>query len=67
MKRKFGGCFRSKDLVSQTNEVICKILAHNIVALIHEMYQLGISSDFGNGAITINSLGGGTCFSARQE
>jgi len=46
IKRKFGGALRSKDLVSQTNECLCKILAFNITVLIHEMHELGIKIDF---------------------
>lgn len=49
IKRKFGGCVRSKDFTAQTNEVLCKVLAHNIVVLVHEMYELGITPDFWNG------------------
>lgn len=46
IKRKFGGAVRSKKFEAQKNEVLCKILAHNIVVLIHEMYELGIEPDF---------------------
>ena len=46
IKRKFGGSIRSKNFTSQVNEVLCKILAHNIVVLIHEMHELGIEPEF---------------------
>lgn len=46
IKRKFGGAVRSKKFESQKNEVLCKFLCHNIVVLIHEMYELGIEPDF---------------------
>lgn len=46
IKRKLGGSLRSKDLVSQTNELLCKILAFNITILIHEAHELGIEIDF---------------------
>lgn len=46
IKRKFGGAVRAKKLESQKNEVLCKFLCHNIVVLIHEMYELGIEPDF---------------------
>ena len=28
------------------NEVLCKIICHNILVLIHEMYELGIEPEF---------------------
>ena len=37
---------RSKTDVAMKNEVLCKILCHNIVVLIHEMYELGIEPAF---------------------
>jgi transposase len=42
MKRKFGDSLRSKTDVAMVNEALCKILCHNIVVLIHEMFELGI-------------------------
>jgi transposase len=42
IKRKFGGSLRSKQFPSQVNELLAKILCHNIVVLVHEMYALGI-------------------------
>ncbi len=42
IKRKFGPALRSKHFSSQVNELLAKVLAHNIVVLIHEMYALGI-------------------------
>ncbi len=46
IKRKFGDSLRSKTHTSLTNEALCKVLCHNIVVLIHEMYELGIKPDF---------------------
>lgn len=46
IKRKFGGSVRSKKFESQLNEVLLKILCHNIVVVIHEMYALGIDPRF---------------------
>ena len=46
IKRKFGDFCRCKSIRSQTNEIMCKILAHNIVVLIHESFELGIEVDF---------------------
>ena len=48
MKRKFGDSLRSKTDVSMVNETLCKVLCHNLVVLIHEMYELGIAPSFGN-------------------
>jgi transposase len=46
MKRKFGDGLRSKTDVAMTNETLCKVLCHNLVVLIHEMYELGIDPVF---------------------
>jgi transposase len=42
IKRVFGDTLRSKALASQTNELLLKVIAHNIVCLIHSMFELGI-------------------------
>ncbi len=46
MKAKFGDSVRSKTDVAMKNEVLCKILAHNICCLISAMYELGIQPVF---------------------
>ncbi len=46
LKMKFGDCLKSKTFESQTNELLCKVIAFNIVTLIHEIHELGISADF---------------------
>jgi transposase len=46
IKAKFGGFVRSKLPIAQTNEVLCKILCHNICCLIQSMYELGIEATF---------------------
>ena len=46
MKRKFGDSLRSKTDVAMVNETLCKVLCHNLVVLIHEMYELGIDPVF---------------------
>ncbi|MGC8622204.1 MAG: transposase, partial [Caldisphaera sp.] len=46
IKSKFGDFIRSKDKTAQVNEVLLKILCHNIVVLIHEMNELGIEANF---------------------
>ena len=46
MKREFGDSIRSKTDTAMVNEVLCKVLCHNLVVLIHEMYELGIDPVF---------------------
>lgn len=46
VKSKFGEEVRSKLPVAQINEVLCKILRHNICCVIQSMYELGIEVDF---------------------
>jgi len=46
IKGKFGGFVRAKHPTSQINEVLCKILCHNICCLIQSMYELGIEPNF---------------------
>ena len=43
MKRKFSDFVRSKTDVAMVNEVLAKVLCHNLVVLIHESFELGIS------------------------
>ena len=47
IKVKFGAAVRSKTPVAQVNEVLVKILCHNICVLIQSMYELGITPVFG--------------------
>jgi hypothetical protein len=46
MKSKFGDSLRSKTDTAMVNETLCKVLCHNLVVLIHEMYELGIDPVF---------------------
>ncbi len=46
IKSKFGDKVRSKTWNAQVNEVLCKIIIHNIVVVIHEMQNLGVNPDF---------------------
>lgn len=55
MKRKFGDFVRSKTEVAQTNEVLLKVLAHNIVCLVHSIHELGIAPML-DAPLPINSL-----------
>ncbi len=47
VKAKFGGAVRAKTPTAQVNEVLMKLLCHNIVVLIHEMHELDIDPTFG--------------------
>lgn len=47
IKAKFGSNVRSKTEVSMRNEVLCKIICHNICVLIMEAHELGIDVNFG--------------------
>jgi transposase/predicted nucleic acid-binding Zn finger protein len=42
VKAKFGDSVKNKTFVSQTNEVLCKLIAYNITVLISAMYELKI-------------------------
>ena len=46
IKAKFGDSVKSKTFTAQKNELLMKIIAHNIVVLIHEGNELGISTRF---------------------
>lgn len=59
VKMKFGDKLKSKNSKAQENELLCKFIAHNIVVLIHEMYELGIVPRFCLGSpISANKVGG---------
>ena len=45
VKSKFGDAVRSKTEVAAKNEVLCKVLCHNICCLISAMYELGMESE----------------------
>ena len=42
IKSKFGDCLKNKNFVSQSNELLCKLIAYNITVLINAMYELKI-------------------------
>lgn len=46
IKRKFGNAVRSRKEQAQKNEILCKVLCHNICCLIAEIFELGIEVDF---------------------
>jgi len=47
MKSKFGDAVLSKSDVGQHNEVLCKVVAHNICVVIGAVHELGIEPEFG--------------------
>jgi hypothetical protein len=52
MKARFGASLRSKTETAQINELLCKVLCHNLCVLIQSMYELGIEADFGDKAVS---------------
>jgi len=46
LKRKFGASIRSKTPTAQVNEVLCKVICHNLSVLVHSIYELGIAPTF---------------------
>ncbi|HLD15389.1 MAG TPA: transposase [Candidatus Nanoarchaeia archaeon] len=46
IKSKFGDGIRSKDETAQINEVLAKVLCHNICVVIQEIHELGIKGEF---------------------
>ena len=48
IKAKFRDHVRSKTDVAMKNEVLCKVLCHNICCLVSAMYELGITAEFGS-------------------
>ncbi|MEO8714607.1 MAG: transposase, partial [Acetobacteraceae bacterium] len=50
IKAKFRDHVRSKTPVAMVNEVLCKIICHNICCLIQESHELGINTTFWAGS-----------------
>ena len=46
IKTKFGDSLRSKSQTAQINELLCKILCHNICVVIQEINELGVKAEF---------------------
>ncbi len=46
IKSKFGDAVRSKNWTAQVNEVLCKVICHNICCVIMESFCLRIKPDF---------------------
>jgi len=47
IKMKFGDRLKSKNWTAQQNELLCKLICHNVCVLIQEMYALGVKPNFG--------------------
>ena len=48
IKAKFGDSLRSKSDICQINEVLCKVLCHNIYVLVLAMHELGTEANSGS-------------------
>lgn len=46
IKAKFGEKLRSKGRTAQINEVLLKVLCHNLCCIVHAIYELGIEPTF---------------------
>ena len=46
IKAKFGDAVRSKSDIGQMNEVLCKVLCHNLCVIIQAIHELGIEPKF---------------------
>ena len=46
IKRKFGGTLRSKSDVGQVNELLAKVVAHNLCCLNHAIHELNLEPVF---------------------
>jgi transposase len=46
IKAKFGEKLRSKTATAQANEVLCKVLCHNLCVLVSAIYELGVDPTF---------------------
>lgn len=46
VKSKFGGSVRSKLPTAQANEVLAKVLCHNLTCIVHAITEFGIEVDF---------------------
>jgi transposase len=50
IKGKFGERLRSRTRKAQFNELLCKVLCHNICVTVHAYYELGIEPRFWDGS-----------------
>jgi transposase len=57
IKAKFGDVVRSKSDIGQLNEVLCKVLCHNLCVIIQAIHELGIEPMFTKEAGKTLSIG----------
>ncbi len=50
IKSKFGSRVRAKTSTAQVNEVLCKVLCHNLCCLVSAFFELGIDATFWHSA-----------------
>jgi transposase len=55
IKAKFGDAVRSKSDIGQLNEVLCKVLCHNLCVLIQAIHELGIEPTFDGKVSSVNN------------
>lgn len=46
LKSKFGAALRSKTETAQINELLCKVICHNLAVLVSTFHELGIDPKF---------------------
>ena len=46
LKRLFGDELASRKVVAQCNELLCRVIAHNLVIVIYQMYERGLVTEF---------------------
>lgn len=46
IKQRFGQHIKSRNTIGQTNEILCKVLCHNIAVLVQETFLSGLETDF---------------------
>jgi len=52
IKSKFGTAVRSKTTTAQVNEVLCKVICHNLACIVHAITEFGIDGVFPTSATT---------------
>ena len=57
IKGKFGAALRSKTHTAQVNELLCKVLCHNICVLIASIYEFGINPTYETELTDVSKVG----------
>jgi transposase len=55
IKAKFGDSVRSKTDVAMKNEVLAKMVCHNVVCVIHELYEVGLEPQFWGQTVPVSA------------